>query len=683
IIDGKLIASLPWQAALELIQKALRSAGIPSVLEGEASVFDSPEASEIQRVLRGVAAPLDARAVRAALSTTLLGVSGDELAALQQDEAGWSLWAARFREWHDLWRRSGFIRAYRKILAETRASRRFLSQPGGDRQLTNLFHLGELLEAEAIRRQSGPLELLRWLHVMRQDPLARSEGLASEAAQIRLESDLKAVKLVTIHKSKGLEYDAVYCPYLWQGTKLFPGEERWPRFHDPADRHRLKMDVGSQARQEHLAWATKEEQAERTRLTYVALTRARHLCTVVWGAFRDAEKSPLHVLLMKMPEEVRTADPRDVKWTPIHRLSDEAIHGELKLLEEEAPGAIGVEWFEDELAQEVEDPAARGGKKTMAARTLSRRLSSFWRISSFSALTASEDEEIRPDLPDRDHDAEQEAAGRRDRDAPAPRPEHPVLLDSFPRGSRAGQMIHTVLENIDFRQTDPAALAPAVERALEGYGFPLGFRDRLAAALAAVFKTRLLGQGEGLTLSDLSPEQRLNEMEFTYPVGGHGRTLTSAGLANVLRSEPEPPWPPSYPDQVERTGFLPLEGFLRGFADLVFTYRERWYLVDYKSNHLGPDAADYAPEQLPTVMASHHYFLQYHIYMVALHRYLSFRIRHYDPARHLGGVFYLFLRGMSPEHPAGCGIFRHRPSLQILESLSRLMEDGASRQEWP
>ena len=176
--------------------------------------------------------------------------------------------------------------------------------------------------------------------------------------------------------------------------------------------------------------------------------------------------------------------------------------------------------------------------------------------------------------------------------------------------------------------------------------------------------------------------KRLSELEFIFPVAdekssdGEGAQpaasglLTRARLAEVFTRCAAPPVPRDYAGRIRDLGFSPLAGYLKGFVDLVFEHAGRWYVVDYKSNHLGPTPKDYEPQRLGRVMADHHYFLQYHLYVVALHRYLTVRLPDYDYDRHFGGVFYLFLRGLSPVLPRGCGIFRDRPSRALIESLS-------------
>jgi exodeoxyribonuclease V beta subunit len=179
----------------------------------------------------------------------------------------------------------------------------------------------------------------------------------------------------------------------------------------------------------------------------------------------------------------------------------------------------------------------------------------------------------------------------------------------------------------------------------------------------------------GLTLSRIARPDRIAELEFTLPVAGGGTRLAPRDLAAVFERHAAPASIPDYHQRLRELGFAPLEGFVRGFVDLVFRHEGRFYLVDYKSNRLGPDASAYTPFRLAEAMRHHHYPLQYHLYLLALHRHLRRTLPDYDPAQHLGGIYYLFVRGMAPEHPLGTGVFHDRPTTELIEALSALFDD--------
>jgi exodeoxyribonuclease V beta subunit len=671
------------------MQEALRALGVPSVLQGDASVFEAPEAEEMERMLRALADPGDPRAIRAALGTTLLGQNAQDLAALEHDEQRWDEWVRQFQALHEQWTQRSFVAAFRALLDAQRVPQRLLGFLDGERRLTNVLHLMELLHTAGTEERRGPQALVRWLHQMRTDAGARAE-LAGEAAQIRLESDAAAVKLTTIHKSKGLQYPIVYCPYLWDGLLLQKNDEKTLLFHDPADDYRLKLDIGSSDKDVHRTAAEREAFAENVRLLYVALTRAQHRCTVVWGAFRSAEDSALGYVLHQpsgVSEDPRAATTALIK-SFIRSRKDAGMRADLEAVATLAPESVAV-------ADLSLEPAARYVPPTeaMAAlhcRAVTRELHRTWRVSSFSALASSARPISPPAEEGLDHDATEEIAPTAEPGVSRPG-EELVGLHEFPAGARAGQLIHEVLERFDFQASEPGVLHDAVTAALARFGFEDKWAEPLCSGLAAVVATPLNNTGAAsLRLRDIALGRRLNELEFLFPIAGQevvdspqlgGETaqesaghdavlLTRERLAAVFAQYATVPVPADYAARVRDLGFAPLAGFLRGFMDLVFEHNGRWYVVDYKSNHLGVHADDYAQPQLIAAMLEHHYFLQYHLYVVALHRYLTRRLPGYGYDRHFGGVYYLFLRGMAPEYDGGNGVFFDRPSRQLIESLS-------------
>jgi exodeoxyribonuclease V beta subunit len=642
------------------MQAALRSLGVPTALLGDASVFDSGEAEELERVLRALAEPADSGALRAALATRLFGVEASRLVALQRDERQWDEWAEQFHRCHEIWGRHGFMPAFRRLLDECSVEATLLSLTDGERRLTNVLHLAELLQVAATQEQRGPLGLVDWLVQMRADPLAR-EG-ASEGLQIRLESDAQALKLVTIHRSKGLEYPIVVCPELWEAG----GSDELTLFHDRSANDRLTLDLAKPAHPDSKAKEQRERLAESLRVLYVALTRARHLCLLTWGAFRGFENSALAYLLHQDPGASEGDDLLEGTRERLRNMGDDGLLADLTRLAEQAAGTIAIMELNERRRGAYVSPA--GPCVELQSRQAKRRLSDVWRTSSFSGLIAarpaSEPAEEGRDLDELpEDDATPNGAGAQTSGE--------VTLAEFPVGTRAGQLVHDVLEHLDFTQATDEAVDELVRRYLTRHGLDLLSTVPLASAVQEILDTPLEKAPDAPRLRSLSLRQRLSEMEFIFPVGNPGATFTAARLADVFRAHSSAV-PADYPAQLETLGFAPLAGYLKGFVDLVFEHRGRWYVVDYKSNHLGNRVRDYALQRLRAAMADHQYFLQYHLYVVALHRYLQQRLPAYDYDRDFGCVYYLFLRGMRPERP-GSGVFRDRPSRAIIEALSEAL----------
>ncbi len=196
-----------------MIQRALREKGIISVLYSDSDLFASEEAIDLERVLRAVMKPASESAFRAALATDLIGFTVESLEALLASGPEKEDWHAIFSSWREIWEREGFLVMYRKLLIDGKVRERLVSYPDGERRLTNYLHLGEFLHREACKGKMGISALVDWLALRRSEEFRQ----ASEERQLRLESDADAVKVITIHMSKGLEFPIVFCPFNWDG----------------------------------------------------------------------------------------------------------------------------------------------------------------------------------------------------------------------------------------------------------------------------------------------------------------------------------------------------------------------------------------------------------------------------------------------------------------------------------
>jgi exodeoxyribonuclease V beta subunit len=644
------------------MQAALTALGVPSVMYGDKSVFDTAEAKAVDRVMRAMADPGDGAAIASALLTPILGLTGDGLAAARRDEHVWEAWVDRFQSWGECWKSSGFTVAFRRLLDEQDVLARTLSRPGGERSLTNVLHLGEMLQQAAVDARRGPLALIEWLQRMCHDEIARADDVG-DAAQIRLESDTQALKLITVHKSKGLQYPVVVCPFLWDAMLVHPDDKRYVRWHDPDQEHRLTLDLGSEQFAAHEAVFKREALAEHLRLLYVALTRAEHLCLVAWGPFVGCEESALGYLIHQHADA--SADGLvDATKQRIKSLSGEAMRADVERLAAASDAAIEV--TELSADQPVPFAATAEAGDDLRLRTMSRAVRQPWRLASFSALAAVESPLTEPveEGVDRDEIADEVAAT----------PDEPAdeAVRGFPRGRRIGSLVHKLFETIDFPTVEAAALRERAQRLLREYGVEAQWGEAICSAISDVLDTPLGDQIPSLTLRQIPSSRRLNELEFVFPVAlgaDGGGLLTAAHLAEVFAAHGAA-WLTAYAARVRRLPFPQLAGYLKGFIDLVFAHGDRWFLVDYKTNDLGGRPGDYRGARLLPEMQRHHYVLQYHLYSVALHRYLQRRLTGYDYARHFGGVLYLFVRGMAPGHERGCGVFFDRPAPSLIESLS-------------
>jgi exodeoxyribonuclease V beta subunit len=611
------------------MQRALRERGIASVSLSQQSVFDTLEAEALQQVLMAVADPASEGRFKAALASGLLEWSAGEIFALDDQAQQRETVLGRFHAYRNLWLRHGFQRALFAIIENEGILKRLQADPDGERRLTNLLHLGELLQA-ASRQFAGPERLLRWLADQRCGLGADDERL------LRLESDEALVQIVTIHKSKGLEYPVVFIPFPWAGG--MPG--RGPVvFHAPDPPYPVFLDLGSDRLDAHQALADTEDLAERLRLLYVAITRARHLCVLTWGRINNADHSALAWLLHPDPGK---HPPRSL----MKELTEEEIQARLETLAAGATGAIEVKTAPDEPAGKIEAPAQEG--KGFSARPFSGQIARDWRLTSYSGLLAGMDAE-RPD-----RDPEPSVAATEASTGPVD------AVFRFPRGTVAGQCLHELLESLDFPIAEGRALDEAVRRQLSRYAIDNTWQPVAEEMVRRTLDTAL--NADGLRLRAIGRPDRRDEMEFHFPL----TRLEPSRLAGVLADFA------GYRGVGRGLHFDPVQGLMKGFIDLVFRHRGRYYIVDYKSNHLGDHLQDYGPRQIRDAMTAHHYDLQYLVYTVALHRHLARRIPGYRYPAHFGGVYYLFLRGMHPDHGPSRGVFFHRPETNLVEALDRM-----------
>ncbi|MBU4263909.1 MAG: exodeoxyribonuclease V subunit beta [Proteobacteria bacterium] len=615
------------------VQQALYQVGVPAVQQSTEDLFVSREAGEVLRVLAAVAEPGNEKSIRSALATDMLGGTCAVLAALEQDEKAWSNWFASFLSYQRCWQEKGFMAMFRLLLDSHHVRVQQLRFVDGERRLTNVLHLGEVLHGYERQYKASPAALLAWLAEKMAD------GQNVEEHQLRLESDAERVQIVTIHRSKGLQYPIVFCPFCWGGARAI---RDIVSFHLPTGDHRPAMDLGSDDMEMHKELARQEELAENMRLLYVALTRAVHRCYLVWGSFNGAESSALAWLL-------HGRDDFAALKKRFKKLSDQELADELAGIISLADGSIELVRRADDLhaarQRAAETPTG------LICRTFTGEIGAM-QVTSFSAITShgrlGESFVFR-----------EEAAGQGHDDS---------SIFAFPRGAAPGTFMHDVFEHLDFPllDTEPDTVRQVIARKLAQHGFEVRWQDAVMTMVANVLATPLLPDRQDLVLQNITREQRLNELEFCFPLAA----VSAGRVKEILRGQ-------GFTDAAASSlEFSAGNGFLKGFIDLVFSHDNRFYLVDWKSNHLGFTPPDYRRDRLQEVMLQERYTLQYLLYTVALHHYLAGRIADYRYEDHFGGLFYIFLRGVSREHGPAYGIYHDRPDARLVEQLGQMLVAG-------
>ncbi|WP_428505251.1 exodeoxyribonuclease V subunit beta [Roseateles sp.] len=643
------------------VREAMRRRGLASVyLSDKDSVFASDEARDLLAWLRAVASPLDARLVRAALASPTLGLSLAELAELARDDEAFDLRSEQLKALHSVWQQQGVLSMLRQTLHRLQLPSRWLAagltlQVSGERRLTNVLHLAELLQA-ASSQLDGEQALIRWLAAQ----IAEPGGTGGEEQIVRLESDADLVKVVTVHKSKGLEYPLVFLPFAASFRAV---DKRRARYVKLEQQLHLEPDA------EQIAAADLERQREDLRLFYVALTRARHALWLGVSALKVGQSEDCQVHRSALGYVLGGGVPQTPEelWTSAEDLAagDPAgIH--LNRL------IYRPDWPRSALQARESAPPLR------EAEVYEAQFERRWTVSSFSALVRALSSAKAPALDagrlisdaaardDEDRLADPEAAALAALAPAETQTSSSVSLlpawHRFPRGAFAGNFLHDQLEWLageGFALAESPALQAQLRARCERQGWG-NWSDEVLSWLNRLLQTPLPPLSEGASLARL--DALLPEMEFWFPSSGlSSQSIDALCRQHLLGGRPRPALP-------ERA----LQGLMMGFADLVFEQGGRFWVLDYKSNALGERDADYDHEALEGAMAEHRYDVQAALYLLALHRLLRQRLgEHYDPAQHLGGALYLFMRGMDGPQ-AGC--LWVRPPLALLEGLEGLID---------
>ena len=676
--DLCLLVSRHGQA--EALRSALEQRQLPSRLVSRGDVFESPGAAALQRLLDALASPGLPSRQRLLAASPLLGWSAEEITVAAPER--WDALALQLAELAARLPRQGLTAVLGQLLGTAGLAR--LSLRG--RALADLQQAAELVQEQMHRQGLGAAAAADWLRRVR----LQEERDPPEEHLCRSDAAESAIAVVTVHRSKGLEYPVVICPYLWKAPKpARSGAQRLGRRWTPPAHGQPRLDLhlnphwgqGRAAAQQH----QQAQLAEAERLAYVACTRAQQLLVLGWpGDDRAEAGNPLAPWL---------AQPN----LPLHRLDADAL------------AAPGRPWRPPSPGQ----PLELGPRPT-------RNLDSRWGRASYSAWAHAQ-APLAPQTRDegRDNDAQSlsgdelpsgelsrgEPTLTKARSAAQPTAPWPALgpLAHFPRGAGPGDVLHRILERLDYPALaagDPAALAATsalLPEELSRGGLESRWAEPLLEGLLQLVRTPLGGALGACRLGDLAPGSWLNELNFDLPLAvPPGRLVRSGGLAAVFcdhpGGHPGNRFGAAYGQQLRQLE-VASRGFLTGSIDLMFRWGERWWVADWKSNWLGSRDGqgqvlacgpnDYPQGAMEALMVSNHYPLQAHLYLVALHRYLRWRLPGYDPTQHLGGYAYVFLRGVPGPLPAGSdpqagvpGVLVEQPPLGRLLALDRLLQEG-------
>ncbi len=598
--------------------------GVPVVLSSRKPVFQTRECEDLLLLLQGVATPSDDALLRTVLGRDWFGLDGKRFWQICADENLFNHYRQRFHSYHSCWHESGLLAMMSKVLEDEQVFLNLSRRPQAERRITNIQHLLELIQKQQSERRLTISQTLIWL----QEKLV--EPASVEEAELRLESDADAVNVLTMHSAKGLEYQIVFCPFLYRSSVTSQRPAAVGCYNPELGRI---CDLGSERIDYHDMLSRQEETDEDMRLAYVAITRARLRSYLVWVEIKQSFRatssfaSPLGKLLFA-GVDCSFEQQRE----RLQRLGTED-HCQYLLI---SPGL---------------QPARHEQSKTGATELKARdypghRLQSNRIRTSFSGLTALS----------RQHRDDILRAGDETGFANLSQD------DRLPGGVRFGNMIHEALERFNFGDLAAGTISlDEIGMLIRRYRFaidPQPLADLLSCAVSSPLAAD--AAGDSFSLATIAPEMMVKEMEFTL----HLDPISTADVNRILKAE----------ETLGTLAYRDIEGYLSGFVDLIFKQGSRFYVADYKTNNLGEQWA-YGREGLRAAMRDHNYGLQYWLYTLVVHRYLQTWLPGYRYDDHFGGVLYLFVRGMHPDNP-GSGVFFERPAEKTLKALDRCFGSG-------
>ncbi len=611
------------------IKKALATRGISSALILRESVFCSEQAREINCLLDTLIDSGNNKKLYSLLATDLFCWRADEIYNLQNNNQQLIKLLEQIKKYHRMWKKSGILAMFFEVLTDQKSLDKNILDSFGTRKITNWLHIVELLQAKASQHGSFT-QVVNWLQDQRYQAVNNHSNEAEEH-QLRLESDSDLVRIVTVHKSKGLEYPIVFLPFMWS----VPSQRKLPdsySYHDDEGyKHVMLMDESQRTR-----WH-KENLAEEMRLLYVAMTRAKFRCYLAWGHISGAANSAVANCLY---ENIRLQSEFPKKFDGISETDFLEPFNQLNCGEE----LVHIKFNNEKISDDI--IVLSNGKKDefQAALKISRSIKQDWQVSSYSKIVSTAKHKQHNPLVNIERT-------------------HLSILDknmesltrfNFPKGAKPGNFLHDILEHQIFNQ--PIDQNNLEKRCLQ-YGYELKWLPCLTEWLVDILKADI----DGFSLSELMEENKLSEMEFLIATN----KVRSKELNYLLQKN-------HYLKDGQNFESLSIKGYLTGFIDLVFKRNGQYFVADYKSNYLGPSRIDYSKENCGEAMLNHNYHLQYLIYTLALHRYLKNKIKKYNYDKDIGGVYYLFLRGLSSTESDGLGVYYHKPSAELIEQLDSL-----------
>jgi exodeoxyribonuclease V beta subunit len=621
------------------VWQSFRKRGLPAVVFTDVSLFDSPEAKEILWVLEGMVNARNERAIKRALATGLLGMTSGDFQLWQDKPEKWDEWIGIFRECLENWRKKGVYVALHQLFRVTHAIPKNLCRPDGERRVTNFLHLAEVLHRATSNHPLSPSSLLVWLRAR-----IEQNDSSDEEYQLRLESQSESIRILTVHKSKGLEYPIVFLPGL-----SFPSGGYRDDFKYHREDGKLVVDLEKTASDDAKARGVIEEEQEDARVLYVALTRSASRCYLYHAPVKISSNA-------RVPAQVRMmrswATDGNTAGTERNSLAKQA-----SAWVDTLGGRAEYNRFtthQSEIIDFEKDETNRTESVDLQTESWdeNRHIPDAKIVESFSGLSK------QVGFDGRDLDGTDD--GQWQQEDIIAEENQPIF--KFPAGAHAGNFMHDVFEHLNF--SDSSGWKEFISKKLVDHQFDS--KQWTPVILDMVHQVMGSELEQGFCLNLLNDTDRLEEMEFYFPV-------SSGFLPELAQHLPAHSKLKKYLDRISADECMRIDGdgYLKGLIDLTFRRDGRYYILDWKSNKLSGSSKGFDDKEVEREMLTHHYVLQYHIYTVALHRFLQSRMKEYSYERNFGGVYYLFVRGL--RKGSDRGVFYDLPDLETVQTLEKFL----------
>ncbi|MDY6820199.1 MAG: UvrD-helicase domain-containing protein [Deferribacterota bacterium] len=616
----------------EYLRKELNKYNIVACTNSRESVYESEEAKELKKFLIALSNPANRANLKTALSTSLFNKKASEIYDLQKNEKEWEKVLRDFMYYQNLLQSKGFYRMITEFINDYQIKEKLLKMPLGDRKITNFLHLIELIMKANNIGVRGNYEVIKWL----EEKEKQAGSLAEEEHLLRLEREERAINIITIHKSKGLEFPIIFIPFFWKDAQLNKGSGN-VIFHNNG---KINVDIGSTNYEENKDKCSWENLSEHLRLLYVALTRAACKCYLYYH-YNSRNKNICSALnyLLHVSKETSISNIGEIKNILKEKNYNKRL-SELEQISKDSGGTIVVESIKTKEPTIFRKNTNK--EIPLVKRSFEKEINKQYSVTSYSGLS-------RLGLLEERMPAIDELTGSFQNDEK----ENLTGIFAFDKGASSGNLFHKIMENLDF-SADKITRGAYIENELKKTKYNTNeHREALIEAIDILLNKNLKNFcNEPLCLKDIPLGDKLTELEF-YLNLSNLKDIKRLFIDYFKRNNKD-----SYIKSIEKLNFEDIEGFINGYMDLVFKYNNKYYIIDWKFNYLGSTYDDYEINKLEEEMLGNYYYLQYHLYILALYRYLKVKEQSVN-IENIGGVFYIFARGIQKNRDSG--IYYDRP----------------------